>query len=101
MADTQDASLLDGAKNFFGDLLGKAPDLTVDWLRQKYIDVERKSDDNAIPDEVDIRTGQSGVVGATSTGNAVQQQDMPMRNVMVFGGLALAAVVVLKVAKVI
>lgn len=101
MGDTQDASLLGSAKGFFGELLGAAPDLTVDYLRQKYIDVERKSDDNAVPDSVDIRTGQAGVVGASSTGNAVQQSGMNMQKVMVFGGLALAAVVTLKIAKVI
>lgn len=100
MAGSQDASLWDGAKGMFGDLLGKAPDLATDYLRHKYIDVERRSDDNSVPDEVDLRTGQAAVVGASSTGNAVQQSAMPMQSVVMLGGLALAAVVVLKVAKV-
>lgn len=97
---TQDASLFGGIKGYFGDVLSQAPNLTVDYLRQKYIDAERKSDDNAVPDSVDIRTGQAALVGASSTGNEVQQSAMQMQKAMMLGGLAVAAVIVLKVAKV-
>ncbi len=50
-----------------GSFLDKVGDLLIDVGRARLIDVERPSDDNNIPDQVDVRTGQAPAVAAPST----------------------------------
>lgn len=52
--------MLTGSSDYFTGVRDSLTSLALDFGRAKLIDVERASDDRNIPDEADLRAGQTG-----------------------------------------
>lgn len=102
MASSEGSEVSSGNTQQPGGFLAGLGSLVIDYGRARYIDSERRADDDNIPDQNDLIHGTATAAARDSQGGAVQQTVFGInpQQLLVGSALLLVSMVVLKALKV-